>query len=82
MENFDFEEFDGGSGKPEPKVKEEHIRAIFAEGPRTQADAAKALMAMCAVGRSTAYDCLKTDGGRFSAVIRWQGSLLSLRENS
>jgi len=81
VEDFDFEEFDGGSGRPEPKVKEEHIRAIFADGLMTQADAAKALMKLCGVGRSTAYDCLKTDGGRFAALIRWQGSLLTLREN-
>jgi hypothetical protein len=81
VEDFDFEEFDGGSGKPEPKVKEEHIRAIFAEGPTTQAAAAKALMQVCDVGRSTAYDALKTDGGRFAALIRWQGSLLTLRES-
>lgn len=81
VEDFDFEEFDGGSGRPEPKVKEEHIRAVLADGPMTQADATKALMAMCEIGRSTAYDCLKTDGGRFAALIRWQGSLLTLREN-
>jgi hypothetical protein len=81
VEDFDFEVYDGGGNKPEPKVREEHIRAIFAEGPTTQAAAAKALMEMCGVGRSTAYEALKTDGGRFSAAIRWQGSLLALREN-
>jgi hypothetical protein len=45
------------------------------------ADATKALQTMCGIGRSTAYDAFKADGGRFAALIRWQGSLLTLREN-
>jgi hypothetical protein len=81
VEDFDFEQFNTGGNKPEPKVREEHIRTIFAEGPTTQAAAAKALMELCGVGRSTAYEALKTDGGRFAAMIRWQGTLLALREN-
>jgi len=81
VEDFDFEQFNSGGNKPEPKVREEHIRTIFAEGPMTQADAVKALMAICDVKRSAAYESLKPDGGRFAAMIRWQGSLLALREN-
>ena len=79
VDDFDFEEFDGGSGRPEPKVKEEHISAVFADGPISQAAAAKALQDMCGVGRSTAYQSLKADGGRFASLIRWQGSILTLR---
>jgi hypothetical protein len=69
--NFDFEAFDGGGTKHEPKVREEHLRELFENGRRRlkTKEAAEQLQALAGVGRSAAYDALKVFDGRFAAVL-------------
>lgn len=78
--DFDFDAYDGGGGEREAKVREEHIRTLLTAGPMAQAAAAKALAELAGVARSTAYESLKTAGGRFSHLIEGRGGVLSLRE--
>ncbi len=74
VKDFDWEEFDAGGGgrKKGPSVTEEHLRKLFDDGAvwLPQKEAAEKLMGIAEVGRSTAYDALKTVGGRFSALLR------------
>jgi len=74
VKDFDWEEFDAGGGgrKKGPTVTEEHLRTLFDDGGvwLPQKEAAEKLMGIAEVGRSTAYDALKTVGGRFSALLR------------
>ncbi len=67
--DFNFEEFDSGNAKREPKVKEEHVRQVFKDErwqPRSKA--AKSLMEIASVGRSCAYEALKWNGP-FSEIL-------------
>jgi hypothetical protein len=68
---FNFEQFDGGNLKREPKVKEEHLRELFEEGHRRMMlkHAAERLEEIAQVGRSAAYEALKIQGGRFSHLL-------------
>jgi hypothetical protein len=71
VENFNWNDFDGG-GKPEKKgVTEEHIREVFDNGNvRMKLGAAqKKLQEVADVGRTTAYNALKTEGGEFSRLL-------------
>lgn len=85
VKDFDWEAFDnGGASHREPMVKEEHIRQAFGLGlaPLKVGDAVAKLREIAKIGRSTAYEALKTgDGGRFAhMLVRQQGTdLLSLR---
>lgn len=80
--DFNFEEFDSGATKREPKVQEEHIRRVFA-GDRCYPlkGAAEALQKIAGVGRSVAYEALKLVGGRFSNLLSQDSDtkLISLR---
>lgn len=71
VKEFNYEEFDSGSAKREPKVREEHLRELFEDGRRwlAQGQAAKELQELAGVGRSAAYEALKVIGGRFSALL-------------
>lgn len=72
VKDFNFEEFDfGGGTKREAKVREEHLRELFADGRNWLAvrQAAERLQELAGVGRSAAYDALKVSGGRFSALL-------------
>jgi hypothetical protein len=66
---FDWDEYDAGHAKQEPKVKEEHVRALFKDEPwRPRSEAAKQLMQLTGCGRSAAYDALKWNG-RFRELL-------------
>ena len=71
---FDWNEWQAGSPngtKREAKVREEHLRELFADGRKWLAvgQAAEQLQALASVGRSAAYDALKVIGGRFSPLL-------------
>lgn len=77
VEDFDWEAFDGG-GRAEPKVQEEHLREVFRGGRMlTRAIAAKALGEVAHVGRTAAYEALKSEG-RLGHLLRESGGLLGL----
>ena len=79
---FDFDEFDGGGARREPKVNEGHLREIFDDGRRWLAlkTAAEELKERAEVGRSAAYDALKIVGGRFSNLLtKRDDGLIGLR---
>jgi hypothetical protein len=67
---FNFEEFDSGNVKREPKVNEDHLRELFDDGRRAMAlkQAAESLQEIADVGRSAAYEALKFTG-RFAALL-------------
>jgi hypothetical protein len=72
--DFDWSQWNGGSSggaKPEPKVKEEHIRALFNNGgiQLKKARAAERLEEIAHAGRSAVYEALKLEGGRFSHLL-------------
>ena len=74
IEGFDWNEWQAGSPggtRREAKVREEHLRELFADGRKwlLPRQAAEQLQALASVGRSAAYDALKVIGGRFSALI-------------
>jgi hypothetical protein len=71
VSDFDWESYDAGHSKREPKVKEEHIRQLFEEGRRSLAlkHAVPALEEIAGVGRIAAYEALKLNGGRFSHLL-------------
>lgn len=81
--SFNFEEFDGGSVKHEPLVKEEHLRDVFENGRCHLAtkQAMERLREIAGVGKSTAYEALKLKGGRFSHLLSCDGDtgLISLK---
>jgi hypothetical protein len=68
--DFNFEEFDSGNGKRQPKVNEGHIRELFENGLREMAlkQAAERLQEIADVRRSAAYEALKFTG-RFAALL-------------
>ncbi len=70
VENFNFEEYDSGTVKREPKVNEGHLRELFENGRRKMAlkQAAERLQEIAEVGRSAAYEALKLTG-RFAALV-------------
>lgn len=82
---FDWEAFDsGGASNRESKVKEEHIRQAFELGiaPLPMKQVAERLQEIAGVGRSAAYEALKTgDGARFAKLlVRQSGTaMISLR---
>lgn len=72
--DFDWSQWNGGSGggaKPEPKVSEIHIRAVFGDGRNAmqKSRAVEQLQEVASVGRTAAYDALKLEGGRFSHLL-------------
>ncbi len=74
IEGFDWSEWVGSPGngsRREAKVREEHLRELFAHGRSWLAvgQAAERLQQLAGVGRSAAYDALKVIGGRFSALL-------------
>lgn len=86
--DFDWSQWQGatsgGNAQREPKVKEEHIRQAFelGLGPLAIGKVSARLQELAGVGRSAAYDALKTgDGGRFAhLLVRQPGtSMISLR---
>jgi hypothetical protein len=70
LPDFNFEEFDGGNVKHEPKVKEDHLRKLFDNGSRKMVlkQAAAEQQEIADVGRSAAYEASKIPG-RFSAIL-------------
>ena len=82
---FDWESFDnGGTTHREAKVKEEHVRQAFdlGLGPLPMSQVVARLQELAGVGRSAAYDALKTGtGARFAhLLVRQPGtSMISLR---
>lgn len=72
VQEFDWEAFDNGTPKHEPKVKEEHLRELFENGrqSRTLKNAAEELQTIANVGRSAAYEALKLEGGRYSHLLK------------
>jgi CO/xanthine dehydrogenase Mo-binding subunit len=82
---FDWEDFDnGGTSQREAKVKEEHIRQAFelGIGPLPLKQVAERLQEIAGVGRSAAYEALKTgDGARYAKLlVRQPGTaMISLR---
>lgn len=77
---FDFEGFDAGGAKHEPKVKEEHIRELFENGRRRLklSQAAEALQGIAPCGRSAAYDALSLNG-RYGHLLTEKEGLLGLK---
>ncbi len=71
-ENFNFEEFDAGTTKREPKVNEDHLRKLFENGRRRMVlkQAATRLQEIANVGRSAAYEALKLTG-RFAGLLEF-----------
>lgn len=74
IEGFDWNEWQAGSPggtRREAKVREEHLRELFANGRNWLAvrQAAERLQELAGVGRSAAYDALKVIGGRFSPLL-------------
>jgi hypothetical protein len=71
VKDFDFTAFESGGAKREAKVREEHLREVFNEGRNwlSQKEAASRLQQIAEVGRSSAYDALKMEGGRFSTLL-------------
>ena len=72
--DFDWTRWEGassGGAKREPKVREEHLFEVFENGKRklTQKRATEELQEIAGVGRSTAYEALKVEGGRFSHLL-------------
>jgi hypothetical protein len=86
VKDFDWEAFDNdGTSHREPKVKEEHIRQAFelGIGPLPLKQVAEKLQEIAGVGRSAAYEALKTnDGARFAyLLVRQPGTtMISLRQ--
>jgi hypothetical protein len=83
VEDFDWTQYDEGDTKPrESKVREEHVRRVF-DGGRVwldKAEAARTLQSIAEVGRTAAYDALKTHGGRFSEILTVrEGGKIGLR---
>lgn len=74
----------GGSAAREPKVQEAHIRSVFADtiGLIKMSLAAERLQEIAGVGRSAAYEALKTgEGARFAHLLYRQPNtaMISLR---
>ncbi|MBI3877327.1 MAG: AAA family ATPase [Verrucomicrobia bacterium] len=71
VEHFDFEAFDSGGPRQEPKVNEGHLRELFEQGRRWCAlkQAVESLEEIACVGRSAAYEALKLERGRFSHLL-------------
>lgn len=72
VEPFDWETFDGGGSKtPKKAVTEAHIREIFDDGDVRMLlkEAAEKLQEVAGVGRTVAYNALKTEGGEFSRIL-------------
>ena len=72
IEDFDWDEFYGESTARKPAVTLEHLKQVFDDGALwlSKSDAAKKLEGVADVGRSTAYDALKQEGGKFSSWLR------------
>ena len=72
VETFDWEAFDGGGSKtPKKAVTEAHIREVFEYGDARLLlkEAAEKLQEVASVGRTVAYNALKTEGGEFSRIL-------------
>ena len=81
VSEFNWEEFDSGTVKREPKVNEGHLRELFENGRCKMAlkQAAERLQEIAKVGRSAAYEALKPTG-RFAALLVRDGDgLIGLR---
>src|SRR5262249_25431069 len=73
VDEFDWDAYDQGAWKPrETKVKPEHLRELFAHGGiwLDKSDSVRQLQPIAKVGRTAAYDALKTVGGRYSEMLR------------
>ena len=80
MSSFDWERFDNqGTPQSQHLVTEENVRAIFAKGPLSRADAAARLMEVAEVSRTTAYQALK-EGSPFAKLITARDGLLCLAD--
>ena len=70
---FDWQDYDLSSGTrvKEPKVRQEHLEQLFEHGKKWFAlsEAVRRLQAIAKIGRTAAYDALKTSGGRFSDLL-------------
>ncbi len=71
VESFDWEAFDGESRSPKKGVTEAHIREVFEQGDARMflKEAAEKLQEIAGVGRTVAYNALKTEGGDFSRIL-------------
>ena len=72
VETFDSEAFDGGGNKtPKKAVTEAHIREVLEDGDARllRKEAAEKLQEVASVGRTVAYNALKTEGGEFSRIL-------------
>jgi hypothetical protein len=81
VEGFNFEEYDSGTAKREPKVNEGHMRELFENGrcKMMLKQAAERLQEIAEVGRSAAYEALKLTG-RFATLLTRDGDgLIGLR---
>ena len=68
---IDWEAFDGESRAPKKGVTEAHIREVFEDGDARLLlkEAAEKLQEVASVGRTVAYNALKTEGGEFSRIL-------------
>ena len=68
---IDWEAFDGESRAPKKGVTEAHIREVFEQGDARMflKEAAEKLQEVASVGRTVAYNALKTEGGEFSRIL-------------
>ncbi|HOB97679.1 MAG TPA: AAA family ATPase [Verrucomicrobiota bacterium] len=83
--DFDFDAFDNGGTRREPKVNETHLQTLFRNGQRRMAQAAavEELKKLAGVGRSAAYEALKVIDGRFSPLLfKDSDGLIGLRQNA
>lgn|GEM_PF-1406542 len=72
VETFDWEAFDGGGSKtPRKSVTEANIREVFEHGDARLLlkEAAEKLQEVASMGRTVAYNALKTEGGEFSRIL-------------
>lgn len=70
VQPFEWDAFDGGNIKREPKVNADHLRELFENGRRSLVlkTAAERLERIATVKRSAAYEALKLNG-RFADLL-------------
>jgi len=81
VDNFDWAAYAGEGAPPVEKVTEAHLRKLFNGGQISMqlAHAAKQLMELAGVGRTTAYAALKFIGGKFSHLLVSENGLITIR---
>jgi hypothetical protein len=76
--DFDWDAFENAGKSERPTITEDDMAAVFENGAKRlkKGEAAKMLMARTGVGRTAAYEALKTDG-RFDGRLTDADGLLS-----